>query len=151
MVLLATDGVAYVYSKSHSTSYAAHIGGIAVGLLAGVVVLENLEETWAERNVIIPGSGVVLCVLLGVAAVWYALHSPPQSLFINYEPTREPCCWELLRCGTLEVTDFSSFSCRASYDEPAVAWTYQIKYGGVVQANCADYTSAALVARNFSV
>ena len=148
---MAADGVAYVYSRSSSTSYSAHIGGIIVGLLAGVVVLENLEVTWAERNVIIPGSGTLLCAFLFLSAIWYLLHSPPESLIFSYEPSHEPCCWALMRCETLEAADYSNFNCRARYDAPTLAWAYDIVYDGVTQETCADYTSAAIAARGSSM
>jgi hypothetical protein len=147
-VILAADGMAYVYSRSPSTSYSAHIGGLLVGLLAGVVVLENLEVTWAERNIIIPGSGTLLCAFLFLSAIWYMMHSPPESLVFSYEPSHEPCCWSLMRCETLETTDYSSFNCHADYDASSLAWTYGIIYDGVTQENCANYTSTAIAARN---
>ena len=150
-LLLGVDAYVYSTDKSESTSYAAHVGGILVGVLAGAITLNNLEVSWVERNVLVPGAWFVLVAGSIGGAYVHATAFPPASLFRDVEVDYEPCCWRLLRCvdeGGTDLTepDFHLFRCTQAYDEAALAWTYTLKYGGQELENTCDAFAAAAAA-----
>ena len=65
----------YVYyaSPSESTSYAAHLGGLVMGFLLGMVFLDTLETTPFHRYVGGPAASVLALALPAAGAAYYFL------------------------------------------------------------------------------
>lgn len=145
-LLLVTDGYIYVTSKSESTSYAAHAGGLLVGLLAGAITLKNLEVTWLERRVLVPGAWALTFVVVVAGIGVFGSTFPPSSLFRDVHASYEPCCWHLLRCGDAYVDreDYGEFRCKSTFDTAEMAWTYSVKHGNQVMENSCSAFAGAL-------
>lgn len=62
-VIVSIDGVyVSVLNQADDVSYSAHVGGAVVGLLLGVIVLKNLNETQKETIF-----WHVCCITLGIS------------------------------------------------------------------------------------
>jgi membrane associated rhomboid family serine protease len=53
-IVLIVDFYLYFFERSESTSYSAHIGGFAVGMLIGILTLDNIEVSWFEKWLLMP-------------------------------------------------------------------------------------------------
>lgn len=140
-MLLGLDMYLFFSSKSHATSYTAHVGGFLAGLLAGTVTILNLEVSWLERNVLIPGAWILTIVLTVFSCGWYAVHWPPEAVGFPKHGVEEyqPCCFSMLRCAYDEDFDtgyFDLFSCSSSYDSVTTEWSWAIKGNGTVLDTC---------------
>ena len=111
---LALDLCLYVTEHSEVTSYTAHSGGFLTGLVVGVLVLDNLEVTWCEARVLVPGTAVFAAGVLVWSVVNYTLHFPPEGYFWPVE--KDSCCVQLVECGGLAEEDYTDFTCFDSVD-----------------------------------
>jgi hypothetical protein len=76
--LLGLDFYLYMTGPEHTTSYTAHVGGFLMGAAMGIVFLQNLEVTWLEDRVIVPGAYFLTAVILIWACTHYAVYWPPE-------------------------------------------------------------------------
>ena len=108
--ILLLDFYLYLYQRSASTSYWAHIGGMLVGSIAGSLVLENLEVTDFERFYMLPGLKGLGAFLTVGCVLLYALYFPPMRLELR--PVEKPrCCMQLLACPGVHPEDYHWFQC----------------------------------------
>ena len=140
-MILGLDFYGYYAQRSHSTSYTAHGGGFTVGLVIGVLTLENLEVTALERYVITPAALCLAIVLFAWSVHSYVSSFPPEAL---WPPTYDSCCFQMLSCQNdnpldLENRDFKEYTCKGSYDDTG-DWQYEIRAGDTrtVLDTCAE-------------
>lgn len=93
----------YVMWPSESTSYAAHLGGWAAGVIGGVVLLHGVRPTattTACRRI-----AVILFVGCFIFALgWHAGTFPPDFFTAHvsvHSDDKMPCCWHAWRCVSL--------------------------------------------------
>ena len=102
----------YYTDPSEATSYTAHVGGWAVGLIMGILLLDNLELEWCEKYLLFPLTWLLaigMCVLLPAL---YLYEFPPKArIFVS---DALPCCFQLYECG-IEQEDFGYFRCVEGY------------------------------------
>lgn len=97
------------------TSYTAHIGGELGGILFGILVLRNPVLQDYEKYCIIPVAAF-LCIFLSLFSIsWIATQWPPEyawyAKYMNDINDKEPCCWQVLRCGGLDEDEYEYFTC----------------------------------------
>ena len=90
----------YVMWPSESTSYAAHLGGWAAGVIGGVVLLHGVRPTAAttacRRIAVVLFVG---CFLFALG--WHAGTFPPDFFTAHvsvHSDDKMPCCWHAWRC-----------------------------------------------------
>jgi membrane associated rhomboid family serine protease len=128
-VLLCIDFFLYYLMPSETTSYSAHIGGWMVGLVMGVVLLDNLEVEWCEKYVLFPLTAFVAVVLaIALPAYYFKGPYPPEPLLFPVDA--DPCCWQLLKCPGVAPQHYELFKC---YD------LYDVKGGRHFRDTCAEF------------
>jgi len=93
---VVNEGAMYYYSYDPFTSYCAHAGGFAFGLLFSFPILKNLRVTCCERGL------NFICLLLACSICfvwfsWYLAHPIPSAAIIN--DRKNTCCTNILRYG----------------------------------------------------
>jgi len=113
-IVLIVDFYLYYFERSESTSYSAHLGGFVVGLLVGIVFLDNIEVSDFEKYFLMPGThlAVFLCSIGGIYAYLY-IFPPIDAILGSKFP---PCCWQLLSCSTIEPDEYAFLDCYEPYD-----------------------------------
>jgi len=128
-LLLCIDFFLYYTMPSETTSYSAHIGGWMVGLIVGILVLEDLEMEWCEKYLLFPLAALV--GLVGAIAVpWYYFKGPFPPEAALFAIDAEPCCWQLMRCPNIDPEHYSLFKC---YDH------YAVKGGRHFRDTCEEF------------
>ena len=126
--ILGLDFYGYYAARSASTSYTAHVGGYLVGVVIGILTLENLEVTALERYFITPLAVCTAVVLFAWSFHTYVATFPPEAQI--WPPKYDSCCYQLLSCQaddpTLLSSKFEDFACKGRYDDTG-EWEYQIK------------------------
>ena len=136
--ILGLDFYGYYAARSGSTSYTAHVGGFLMGLVIGILTLENLEVTCFERWFITPLAICVAVVILAWSMHTYAAHIPPEAQI--WDPKYDTCCVQLLNCQedtNLRQSEFSAFECKGKFDDSG-EYFYELREqdSGVVLETC---------------
>jgi len=103
--------------KAAAVSYSAHVGGLAVGLLLGICVLQQKPVAFAEIGLRRRGAAaVVLAFLLVGAIAWISVHDPPKDLPWLYPDSNtwahRTCCAKLDGCAGLDPDKAARLVCR---------------------------------------
>ena len=104
------DFYLYLFERSESSSYWAHIGGIIVGMVAGTLCLDNLEVSDWEANVVMPATKLFAVVIAIVPLALYIAVYPPDEIALR-PADFPPCCNQLLDCPGIERDEFAYFYC----------------------------------------
>lgn len=136
-VLFLIEYIETESNRSEETSYAAHYGGFASGLLLGIIVLYSPIWKRYKRCVVVP-----LAMLLFVTAVtgsiyWIAAHDTPTYLFHLETRTFEnkPCCWQVMECEGL--AGYDQFQCKTT-DSDSDHVLSEVKAGNVLMRSCSQ-------------
>ena len=103
-------------SKTPARRYSAHVGGLAVGLLLGVCVLQQrpvyLANVGLRRRLL---ALAVLVVMLCSAFAWIGAHDPPRDLPWLYPDANDwahrSCCAKVDACAGLDPDRVGALVC----------------------------------------
>lgn len=142
--ILAADVLQWALTREPGTSYAAHVGGAAAGVLLGVVVLRRRPARNRSDFMRRLGRPAVLAALLLTAALyafglaWYAAVYPPRPLsrgwYDAYEFGTRPCCHQAWFCG---VAPTDALTCDWGRDG-----TWALTFEGTVLGGCGAIEAA---------
>ena len=112
-------------------SVAAHVGGFLVGLIVGIVTVENFDQSDFQRFVVYPMAYIIGFGMLTWGLYNYGANYPPEAQI--WDTNYDTCCYQLLKCakscgddydddggdlcGELEEEHFEVFGCRYFFDE----------------------------------
>lgn len=91
------------------------MGGFTIGMVIGILVVENLHLSDCEKYFILPMSYITggLIVLWGLYN--YATHFPPEAQV--WDAPYDTCCYQILDCGGFEGEKYDVFGCKRDYDD----------------------------------
>jgi len=100
-IFLAADMFNFTYTKSSTTSYSTHAGGLITGLLAQLVLGRKL--VYSRRGVVMRGFAIFTLFGLGVLSCgWYLVNPFPAARGVSelfYDPGFiGPWCWVAQAC-----------------------------------------------------
>ncbi|KAJ8603289.1 hypothetical protein CTAYLR_006959 [Chrysophaeum taylorii] len=132
--LLAADVGTWHFTRKANISYAAHLGGAAMGLLLGVLVLRRRRARFHAvclkklKRPAFVAALALFCAYFGFGFAWYAFVWPPRPLthawYDHRRRKHRPCCIQILDCGLSPLRDLvcdisgHEFTIRTSHGVP---------------------------------